>query len=82
MGSVQADEPADFAGHVSHDTTALPPSVTETLSLGKNSITLEVRLAPGPDYKLYLSPEFVESEVEFARVKPRMVRVNDIRDLR
>jgi hypothetical protein len=36
-------------------------------------------LAPGPDYKLYLSPEFVETEAEFTRLKSRMVRVGDVR---
>ena len=36
-------------------------------------------LAPGPDYKLYLSPAFVETEAEFKRLKPSMVRVADIK---
>ena len=42
-------------------------------------ITLAGRLAPGPDYKLYLSPEFVETEADFLRLKPRMARVGDVR---
>jgi hypothetical protein len=50
-----------------------------TLSVGRKSIVLVGKLAPGPDYKLYLSPEFVETEAEFARLKPRMVRVGDVR---
>jgi len=37
------------------------------------------RLAPGPDYKLYLSPEFVETEADFARLKARMMRVGDVK---
>ena len=37
------------------------------------------RLAPGPDYKLYLSPEFVETEAGFARLKSRMVRVGEVK---
>jgi hypothetical protein len=37
------------------------------------------RLAPGPDYKLYFSPEFVETEADFNRLKPTMVRAADIR---
>ena len=37
------------------------------------------RLAPGPDYKLYLSPEFVETEADFARLKGRMMRVGDVK---
>lgn len=50
-----------------------------TLSVGPRSIVLMGKLAPGPDYKLYLSPEFVETEADFARLKPRMVRVGDVR---
>ncbi|HUG23367.1 DM13 domain-containing protein [Piscinibacter sp.] len=50
-----------------------------TVSVGRRSIVLVGKLAPGPDYKLYLSPEFVETEADFARLKPRMVRVGDVR---
>lgn len=50
-----------------------------TVSVGARSIALAGRLAPGPDYKLYLSPEFVETEAEFKRLKPAMVRVADIK---
>ena len=50
-----------------------------TVSVGARSISLIGELAPGPDYKLYLSPEFVETEADFNRLKPRMVRVGDIR---
>ena len=42
-------------------------------------MTLSGRLAPGPDYKLYFSPEFVETEADFNRLKPRMVRVGDVK---
>src|SRR5262245_52254724 len=49
------------------------------ISVGPKSIVLEGEIAPGPDYKLYLSPEFVETEVEFNRLKPRMIRVGDVR---
>ena len=50
-----------------------------TLAVGARSIALTGKLAPGPDYKLYLSPEFVETEAEFARLKARMVRVGDVK---
>lgn len=50
-----------------------------TVNIGRHSIALAGRLAPGPDYKLYLSPEFVETEADFKRLKPGMVRVGDIR---
>jgi Electron transfer DM13 len=49
------------------------------VSVGKQSIALLGRLAPGPDYKLYLSPEFVETEADFARLKAQMARVGDVK---
>ena len=49
------------------------------VSVGRKSIALQGRIAPGPDYKLYLSPEFVETEADFARLKPRMARVGDVK---
>ena len=50
-----------------------------TVSIGRQSISLAGRIAPGPDYKLYLSPEFVETEADFKRLKSRMVRVGDVK---
>jgi hypothetical protein len=50
-----------------------------TVSVGPRSIVLVGKLAPGPDYKLYLSPEFVETEADFMRLKSRMARVGDVR---
>jgi len=50
-----------------------------SVHVGSQSIVLIGKLAPGPDYKLYLSPEFVQTEAHFMRVKPRMVRVGDVR---
>lgn len=49
------------------------------VSVGARSISLLGKLAPGPDYKLYLSPEFVETEADFKRLKPQMQRVGDVR---
>ncbi len=49
------------------------------VSVGPAAITLAGKLAPGPDYKLYLSPEFVETEADFKRLKARMVRVGDVK---
>lgn len=49
------------------------------VSVTPRAVTLEGRLAPGPDYKLYLSPEFVETEEHFKRLKPRMLRVGDVK---
>ena len=50
--------------------------------VGPAAITLAGELAPGPDYKVYLSPEFVETEADFLRLKPTMVRVGDVRTFR
>ncbi|CCN38341.1 putative Electron transfer DM13 domain protein [Vibrio nigripulchritudo SO65] len=50
-----------------------------TVSVGPKFITLMGTLAPGPDYKLYLSPEFVETESDFNRLKSSMVQVGDIK---
>lgn len=50
-----------------------------TVSVGARAIALQGRVSPGPDYKLYLVPEFVETEEHFARVKARSVRVGDVK---
>ena len=47
--------------------------------VGAKAITLVGQLAPGPDYKLYLSPEFVETEADFKRLKSSMARVGDVK---
>ena len=50
-----------------------------TLYVGPDSIALEGRLAPGPDYRLYLSPKFVETEAAFEELKAQMVEVGPVR---
>ena len=50
-----------------------------SVSVGTASISLMGKLAPGPDYKLYLSPEFVETEVNFNRLKSKMALVGDVK---
>jgi hypothetical protein len=49
------------------------------VSVSSRSIGLMGELAPGPDYKLYLSPQFVETEARFKELKPSMVRVGDVK---
>jgi hypothetical protein len=49
------------------------------VSVGNRSITLEGSIAPGPDYKLYLSPKFIETEADFLRMKADLVRVGDVK---
>ncbi len=48
------------------------------VSISKEAIAFTGKLAPGPDYKLYLSPAFIETEAEFERLKPSMVRVGNV----
>lgn len=50
-----------------------------TLYVGSDSIALEGNLAPGPDYRLYLSPQFVETEKAFEALKPQMIEVGPVR---
>jgi hypothetical protein len=49
------------------------------VSISPTAISLVGKLAPGPDYKLYLSPEFVETEAAFNRLKKSMVLVGDVK---
>lgn len=46
--------------------------------ISDKQIAFQGKLAPGPDYKLYLSPEFVETEDDFLRLKHRMVKVGNV----
>jgi len=48
-------------------------------SIGPDSISFIGRLSPGPDYRLYLSPEFVETEADFERLKHRMVQASEVK---
>ncbi|WP_310598314.1 DM13 domain-containing protein [Aeromonas aquatica] len=49
------------------------------VSIGPDAIGLMGQLAPGPDYQLYLSPTFVETEADFARLKPQMVHIGPVK---
>ena len=49
------------------------------VSIGADFITLKGKLAPGPDYRLYLSKEYVETELDFNRVKPTMQMLGDVK---
>ena len=42
-------------------------------------MSLEGRLAPGPDYKLYFSPEYVDTREGFLRLKDRAYRAADVK---
>jgi len=49
------------------------------VSVHASAVSLMGRLAPGPDYKLYLTQEFVETEEAFLKVKPQAARIGDVR---
>ncbi|MEL6168126.1 MAG: DM13 domain-containing protein [Pseudomonadota bacterium] len=49
-----------------------------TISVTRSQIVHEGRLAPGPDYKLYLFPDFVEHEDEFEPLRDQAVLVGDV----
>lgn len=48
------------------------------VAIDSKNISFMGKLAPGPDYKLYLSNEFVETEVDFNRLKSTMVKVGEV----
>lgn len=48
------------------------------LSIGPSRIAFSGRLAPGPDYRLYLSPVFIETERAFIEQKASMKEVGAI----
>ncbi|WP_028024202.1 DM13 domain-containing protein [Enterovibrio calviensis] len=50
-----------------------------TVAIGPTTVSFEGELAPGPDYKLYFSPEFVETEADFERLKPKMAQAGDVK---
>ncbi|WP_212748367.1 DM13 domain-containing protein [Pseudoalteromonas phenolica] len=50
-----------------------------TFSLSENKVIFQGKLAPGPDYQLYLSPKFVENESQFLKFKQEMIRVGEVK---
>lgn len=50
-----------------------------TVSVGPRAVSLMGRVAPGPDYKLYLTEAFVETKEEFLKVKPQARRLGDVK---
>ncbi len=50
-----------------------------SVTIGPDFITFTGELSPGPDFKVYLSPMFVETETDFKALKTTMVQVGDVR---
>ena len=49
------------------------------VSVSESAIAFEGELAPGPDYKVYLSPKFIETEQAFNDIKSELLRVGDVK---
>ena len=49
------------------------------LSVSAREIIHVGELAPGPDYKLYLTKSFVEDETEFLKIKEEARRIGDVK---
>lgn len=50
-----------------------------TVSLSQTEIVHQGRLAPGPDYRLYLVPNFVETEARFEAIKADALEIGEIK---
>ncbi len=50
-----------------------------SVSISNQEIAFVGELAPGPDYKLYLSPQFIETEKDFNDTKHKMTQVGDVK---
>lgn len=50
-----------------------------SVSVTARKIVHQGKLAPGPDYKLYLVKDFVEDEEQFLKVKPDAQLVGDVK---
>jgi len=49
------------------------------LVITNNEIALKGKVAPGPDYKIYLTKKFVEHEDEFLPIKQNALYVADLK---
>ncbi|MEG2805303.1 DM13 domain-containing protein [Stenotrophomonas sp.] len=50
-----------------------------TVSVSPTQVAFDGKLAPGPDYKVYLVKEYVETIADFERVKADAVRVGEVK---
>ena len=49
-----------------------------TITLSDDFIVIQGELAPGPDYRLYLSDTFIETEQDFLANKSKLVQVSQV----
>ena len=50
-----------------------------TVRINRERVWLEGSIAPGPDYRLYLMPEFVEDEDPFLAIKSQAVDIGPVK---
>lgn len=50
-----------------------------TVSVSAQALAFEGEMSPGPDYKLYLSPVYVETEAAFEEAREQMVRIGEVK---
>lgn len=79
VGKVAAS--AQFTGHFQPDLqdSDIFHYGEGTFYISDSAIAFNGRIAPGPDYKLYLSPVFVETKADFEASKANMVRAGEVR---
>ncbi len=52
---------------------------TGTISVTRERIVHQGELAPGPDYKIYLAPSYVDTNEGFRKIKAQSVQVGSIK---
>jgi hypothetical protein len=52
---------------------------TGTISVTPQAIVHQGELAPGPDYKIYLAPRYVETDADFRKIKAQSVQLGSIK---
>ncbi|VWC50871.1 hypothetical protein BLA6863_07872 [Burkholderia lata] len=82
--AVELQVAADNARHTGRFERGLPGSdplhwADGKLTITDSSIAFEGNIAPGPDYKIYLVPEFVDTRASFLAIKARAARVGELK---
>ncbi|HCR31899.1 MAG TPA: hypothetical protein DIV57_00805 [Stenotrophomonas sp.] len=49
------------------------------VTVSRSQIAFEGKIAPGPDYKVYLTKEFVETEADFERIRATSMRIGEVK---
>lgn len=70
-----------YAGHLARDLKGsdLLHWGEGEVRVSRNRIAHIGRLAPGPDYKLYLAQRFVDTKEAFLPIKDKSIRVGDVK---